>query len=575
MTIDIKQFHQVFFDEVAEHLATLESQLLEMGARAPDSGQLNAVFREVHSIKGSAATFGFADLAQLSHLLESLLDQVRKGQMAWRYDLLDIFLGAGDALKAMLAFHRGEGDVTPEAMAATCRQLELLSSSIEGGAVSGGTQDQDDPESGYGFFVEPVSSPTADLNNAAATADGMRRDAARVADATMRVGVERVDQMIDLLGELVITQSSLLQAAVTLDPIQHERLHSGLAQLERNTRDLQAAMLSLRMAPIALAFSRFPRVVRELSRALGKQAQLKIIGEGTELDKRLIERIVDPLTHLVRNSLDHGIEMPESRIAQGKPVVGTITLHAYHQGGNIVIEAGDDGAGLDRQRILSRARELGLVVQEQMDDQAVWQLIFEPGFSTADHVTEISGRGIGMDVARRNIEELGGRLEIEATAGEGTRITLRLPLTLAILDGISVGVGDETFIIPIHGVVESLQASPRMIRRLPGTGRLLRVRGEDLPIISLHEAFGIPSAVQALDPGIAVIVDAGGNQAALFIDTLGAQHQVVIKSLATNYRRVPGVAAATIMGDGRVAMILDVAALVAMARARSPLPAAA
>ncbi|QDX81384.1 hypothetical protein B9N43_09095 [Denitratisoma sp. DHT3] len=574
MTIDIKQFHRVFFDEVAEHLATLESQLLAMGARAPDFGQLNAVFREVHSIKGSAATFGFADLAQLAHLFENLLDQVRKGRLAWHHDLLDIFLGAGDALKGMLAFHRGEGGAAPETMAATCRQLELLSSSIEGAAVPGCVQNQGDPEGEYGFFVEPVQPAIADLNDAAAAADCMGRDTAR-AEATMRVGVERVDQMIDLLGELVITQSSLLQAAAILDPIRYERLHSALAQLERNTNDLQAAMLSLRMAPVALAFSRFPRVVRELSRSLGKQAQLKIIGEGTELDKRLIERIVDPLTHLVRNSLDHGIEMPASRIAQGKPAVGSITLHAYHQGGNIVIEVGDDGAGLDRQRILSRAGELGLVVRERMDDQEVWQLIFEPGFSTVDHVTEISGRGIGMDVAKRNIEELGGRLEIETMAGEGTRITLRLPLTLAILDGISVGVGDETFIIPIHGVVESLQASPGMVRHLPGTGHLLQVRGEDLPIISLHEVFGIPSAVQALDQGIAVIVDAGGSQAALFIDALGAQHQVVIKSLTTNYRRVPGVAAATIMGDGRVAMILDVAALVAMARARSPLSAAA
>jgi len=325
--------------------------------------------------------------------------------------------------------------------------------------------------------------------------------------------------------------------------------------------------------PISVVFSRFPRVVRDISQKLGKQVELKMSGESTELDKGLVERITDPLTHLVRNSLDHGVESPERRIEAGKRPSGTITLRAYHQSGNIVIEVGDDGAGLNRAKILSKARERGLPAHDGMSDAEVWQLIFEPGFSTADQVTEVSGRGVGMDVVKRNIASLGGRIEIESMGGVGTRMTVRLPLTLAILDGMSVGVGAETYIVPLGYVIESLQPTPAMMCSISGADRLVQVRGDYLPVISLREIFNVAGAQQDRTKGIMVILEADGARAALFVDALIGQHQVVIKSLEANYRRVPGISGATIMGDGHVALILDAAALVSMAR--RALPAAA
>jgi two-component system chemotaxis sensor kinase CheA len=428
-------------------------------------------------------------------------------------------------------------------------------------------------ETAYGFFDNAPAAP------ATATAQSAGRKAAAVAekagkpamakgagDATIRVGVEKVDQLINLVGELVITQAMLRQSAGVLDPVQYERLHGGLAQLERNSRDLQEAVMSIRMMPISVVFSRFPRVVREVSQKQGKKVELKLVGEGTELDKGLIERISDPLTHLVRNSLDHGIEMPEARVAQGKPETGTITLKAYHQSGNIVIEVSDDGAGLNRQKIMDKAKERGLNVHEQMTDAEVWQLIFEAGFSTAEVVTEVSGRGVGMDVVRRNILAMGGRVDIDSALGVGTRMTVRLPLTLAILDGMSVAVGAETYILPLGYVVESLQAEAEMAKSISGVRKLLFVRGEYVPVVVLHEVFGVAGAVSDYERGIMVIIEADGTKAALFVDALVGQQQVVIKSLEANYRKVAGVSGATIMGDGHVAMILDVAVLAAMAR---------
>ena len=323
--------------------------------------------------------------------------------------------------------------------------------------------------------------------------------------------------------------------------------------------------MSIRMMPISAVFSRFPRVVRDLSRKLGKQVELKMSGEDTELDKSLIESIADPLTHLVRNSLDHGIEMADARELGGKPRTGTITLKASHQGGSIVIEVGDDGAGLNRSRILAKAREKGIPASDSMSDQDVWQLIFEPGFSTAEHVTEVSGRGVGMDVVKRNIAALGGRVDIESVAGAGTRMTVRLPLTLAILDGMSVSVGQEIYVIPLTYVIESLQAERSMVKSFSGAERLVQVREEYLPVLPLHDAFSIPGATTSFDRGIMVILEAEGSKLALLVDALVGQQQVVIKSLEANYRKVRGVSGATIMGDGRVALILDVPALAALA----------
>ncbi len=758
MSIDMSQFYQVFFEEAAEHLASMESLLLELDVDNPDAEQLNAVFRAAHSIKGSAGTFGFTDLAEVTHILENLLDRIRKGELTLRVEMIDAFLDAGDILKVLLAAHRGEDAADPSQVAAICKRLSELtvdqhavapaaippsapapaapvapipaaavdievsfildmskadadttvenlvaelgqrwpvsisgradaegqpwllrvgaeadldivrgmldfvarSDSIRIGPALGDADGAygffdtepvpaepsgdgdgaygfftDEPvatapatdaayglfddapglapaaapvEEAYGFFTDPtppVAVPPAPTFVAAAGSEGdgfgffvdvpapvaappaepaptaetkrtsvkPAAKSAAAADASIRVGVDKVDQLINLIGELVITQAMLAQSASVLDPVEFERLHNGLIQLERNTRDLQESVMSIRMMPISVVFSRFPRVVRDLSQKLGKQVELKTIGENTELDKSLIERISDPLTHLVRNSLDHGVEMPEDRIAKGKPAMGTITLKAYHQSGNIVIEVGDDGAGLNRQKILSKAKERGLAAHDQMTDSEVWLLIFEPGFSTADQITEVSGRGVGMDVVKRNITAMGGRVEIDSMTGIGTRMTVRLPLTLAILDGMSVSAGRETYIIPLGYVIESLQATKGMIKSVSGVERLIQVRGEYLPVVALYELFKIPDAVTRLDEGIMVVLEADGIKAALFIDALVGQHQVVIKSLEANYRKVAGVSGATIMGDGHVALILDVATLVQMAR--SVMPAAA
>ncbi len=698
MSIDMSQFHQVFFEETAEHLASMENLLLGLDTADPDAEQLNAIFRAAHSIKGSAGTFGFTDLQDVTHILENLLDRVRRGELHLRNDMIDAFLDAGDVLKNLLAAHQGEGTADRAAAAAICERLRQLTEAgavppaptfspaaaangfdlhflLDGGAgaatfenlkaelaahgelcvaaapavpgqpwhvrLSGaadpellrgllefvarndsiriepiGTADAgaaalaDAPDGAYGFFADPPSAaadadaygffdPLPELPPAVPADESYgffeplpepspapapppaRKEARSVpaatrpaaGDATIRVGVDKVDQLINLVGELVITQAMLAQSAAQIDPVEFERLHNGLIQLERNTRDLQEAVMSIRMMPMSVVFARFPRVVRDIAQKLGKQVELKLSGENTELDKGLIERITDPLTHLIRNSLDHGIELPEVRAAQGKPAVGTITLSAYHQSGNVVIEVGDDGAGLPRDKILAKARERGLAVHEQMSDQEVFALIFEAGFSTADRITEVSGRGVGMDVVKKNIAAMGGRVDIDSMAGIGTRMTVRLPLTLAILDGMSVAVGRETYIIPLGYVIESLQAEPGMIKSVAGVARLLQVRDDYLPIVALHEIFRVPGALAALEEGIMIILEADGTKAALFVDAMVGQHQVVIKSLETNYRKVAGVSGATIMGDGRVALILDVALLVDMAR--RALPAAA
>lgn len=743
MALDMTQFYQVFFEETAEHLDNMETMLLELDVQHPDAEQLNAIFRAAHSIKGSSGTFGFTDLTEVTHILENLLDRIRKGELALHENMIDAFLDADDILKTLLGAHRGESAADPQSVAEICARLrDLTSAEMAAPAAapaaapvpalanasantatptgasgydihfildepdsssSNGKQDAidnvvsaigvhgdvqiverpatpeqpwrlsvieapgksldeetlremlefvarsdsiriapldaaatsdtsdgaygffdeqppapppqtaaasaddsfgffeplpesaapqpavqaDAPDGAYGFFTAvpasvaaetvtaapaavataaPPKPPAEPAREAATTgaATGDRRTAAKTGDTSIRVNIEKVDLLINLVGELVITQAMLTQSATDVDPVIFERLHAGLGQLERNTRDMQESIMSIRMMPISVVFSRFPRVVRDMSQKLGKQVELKTSGENTELDKGLIERISDPLTHLIRNSLDHGIEMPEQRAAAGKQPVGTITLKAFHQSGNIVIEVGDDGAGLNRARILAKARERDLPVSDGMTDQEVWSLIFEAGFSTAEQVTEVSGRGVGMDVVKRNITAMGGRVEIESMTGVGTRMTVRLPLTLAILDGMSVGVGQETYIIPIGSVIESLQVSRNMVKSVSGVERLIQVRGEYLPVLALHEVFGIANAVQKLDQGIMVVLDSAGTKFAMLVDALIGQHQVVIKSLAANYRKVAGISGATIMGDGHVAMILDVTALAGM-----------
>jgi two-component system chemotaxis sensor kinase CheA len=697
--MDVSQFHAVFFEEANEHLESLESLLLSLDLATPDAEQLNAIFRAAHSIKGGAATFGFKDVAELTHALETLLDRLRKQELLPTREMVDALLAGGDILNSQLAAHRGQGDADPDAANAARVRIEALASggsapaaavvaapkgSVErrlirfravltqevvdnllgelrglgalevlteparargtGGKRNGawvlalaGRASADElrelmqfviqpdeleigegepvenstgapADAGFGIFDDAPGAPQADpgygfFDESTAQAKdqeqsegfGFFEDAPGTPDAapaarveapspkaapaaapkvvpmagsessSIRVSVEKVDQLINLVGELVITQAMLAQTSSQLEAANFGRLAQGLTQLERNTRDLQEAVMSIRMLPIAFVFSRFPRLVHDLASKLGKSVDLKTVGEGTELDKGVIEKIADPLNHLVRNSLDHGIELPEVRRAAGKSETGTITLRAFHQGGSIVIEIVDDGGGLHRERILSKARSRGMQVSDDMSDQDVWQLIFEPGFSTAEVVSDVSGRGVGMDVVKRNIQAAGGRVELSSVTGQGTRISIRLPLTLAILDGMSIAVGEEMFILPLSFVVESLQPKTADIRTVQGAAQVIHVRGEHLPVIALSELFGIESAADGLERGIIVILEAEGGKVALFVDELVGQHQVVIKSLETNYRKVAYVSGATIMGDGRVALILDVAALVRVA----------
>ncbi|WP_162527036.1 chemotaxis protein CheA [Yersinia canariae] len=421
----------------------------------------------------------------------------------------------------------------------------------------------------------PQAAPVAEIKNPRpaevaiaqpASAEHVKPKAKASESTSIRVAVEKVDQLINLVGELVITQSMLAQRSSTLDPVINGDLLNSMGQLERNARDLQESVMSIRMMPMEYVFSRFPRLVRDLASKLNKQVELTLLGSSTELDKSLIERIIDPLTHLVRNSLDHGIEDPETRLAAGKAPVGNLTLSAEHQGGNICIEVLDDGAGLNRQKILAKAQSQGMAISEHMSDEDVGMLIFAPGFSTAEQVTDVSGRGVGMDVVKRNIQEMGGHVQVSFQAGLGTSIRILLPLTLAILDGMSVKVSDEVFILPLNAVMESLQPLAEDLHPLAGGERVLQVRGEYLPLVELFRVFDVENAKTEATQGIVVILQSAGRRYALLVDQLIGQHQVVVKNLESNYRKVPGISAATILGDGSVALIVDVSALQALNR---------
>lgn len=422
------------------------------------------------------------------------------------------------------------------------------------------------PQAAPAPVAEVKSAAKVDVVAAPTSAEHVKPKAKASESTSIRVAVEKVDQLINLVGELVITQSMLAQRSSTLDPVINGDLLNSMGQLERNARDLQESVMSIRMMPMEYVFSRFPRLVRDLASKLNKQVELTLLGSSTELDKSLIERIIDPLTHLVRNSLDHGIEDPETRLAAGKQPVGNLTLSAEHQGGNICIEVLDDGAGLNRQKILAKAQSQGMAVNEHMSDEDVGMLIFAPGFSTAEQVTDVSGRGVGMDVVKRNIQEMGGHVQVSFQAGKGTSIRILLPLTLAILDGMSVKVSNEVFILPLNAVMESLQPLAEDLHPLAGGERVLQVRGEYLPLVELFRVFDVENAKTEATQGIVVILQSAGRRYALLVDQLIGQHQVVVKNLESNYRKVPGISAATILGDGSVALIVDVSALQALNR---------
>lgn len=793
MTIDMSQFYEVFFDEAEELLAEAERLLLGITIDDPDPEELNAIFRAAHSIKGGAATFGFMDMTEITHVLENLLDKIRKNEMALTAEHVDAFLAAKDVLKMELDGHRlgaevdqdqvgdvkmmlkslseaggvkiapasetvavadhepvaetkqeqvnnaveastsGEetipddgkirfdisfpevtdrdlinlkdeigllGDVTfnkagdkniarlvttdateddvisicsfivdtdkisikkliagqvlpvlevksnestqAEVSNEASEVVKIQANSVSGKSVESSEQNgkkvqevameqgygifaengKDTEEDGYGFFAgfephpdaTPVQligddTPVTALNSgesqsekiveskpaettiseskaqaAPKSADTEKKNlgrresdkapAANAESSSIRVGIEKVDQLINLVGELVITQAMIEQRVSMLDPVHNEALINSVGQLTRNTRDLQESVMSIRMMPMDFVFSRFPRMVRDLAGKLGKKVEFVTVGATTELDKSLIERIVDPLTHLVRNSVDHGIELPEIRKAAGKGDTGTLTLSAAHKGGSIVIEVTDDGGGLNRDKILAKAASNGLPVSESMSDSEVYNLIFAPGFSTAEVVTDISGRGVGMDVVKRNITSMGGNVDIRSALGFGTTISISLPLTLAILDGMSVSLGNSIYVVPLNLIVETLQPREEDIKTVTGEGRMVHVRGEYLPIIALHSIFNQRTEITDPTQGVLVILEADGKKSALFVDRLVGQQQVVIKSLETNYRKVQGVSGATIMGDGSVALILDVPALIQMGQSNNYLTGA-
>lgn len=510
--------------------------------------------------EGGAPTVEEKLRINLSRLKASEIDLLEE-ELGNLSTLTDVVKGA-DSLAATLDGGVAEEDV----VAVLCFVIEADQISFEKVVAPNAPAVAAEPPAAVAqpvAVVPAVKSPAADAHAGRAE----REKPARASESTsIRVAVEKVDQLINLVGELVITQSMLAQRSNELDPVNHGDLITSMGQLQRNARDLQESVMSIRMMPMEYVFSRFPRLVRDLAGKLGKQVELTLVGSSTELDKSLIERIIDPLTHLVRNSLDHGIELPEKRLEAGKNAVGNLILSAEHQGGNICIEVTDDGAGLNRERILAKAIAQGMAVNENMTDDEVGMLIFAPGFSTAEQVTDVSGRGVGMDVVKRNIQEMGGHVEIQSKQGAGTTIRILLPLTLAILDGMSVRVADEVFILPLNAVMESLQPREDDLHPLAGGERVLEVRGEYLPLVELWKVFDVEGAKTEATQGIVVILQSGGRRYALLVDQLIGQHQVVVKNLESNYRKVPGISAATILGDGSVALIVDVSALQSLNR---------
>ncbi|MGF7175486.1 chemotaxis protein CheA [Azospirillum doebereinerae] len=430
--------------------------------------------------------------------------------------------------------------------------------------------------------VPPGAKP-ADPAKPRSAPGGNGGEHAGPAHQTIRVDLEKIDRLVNMVGEMVITQAMIAEHVRDLPPGQFQELMEGLEQLAQHTRELRESVMSIRAQPVSSVFSRMPRLVRECAAVTGKEVMLVTSGENTEVDKTVVENLVDPLTHMIRNSIDHGLESPDERERAGKPRAGTVHLSAQHRSGRIVIEITDDGRGINRAKVLSKAIEKGLVQPgASMTDEEIDHLIFLPGFSTADQVSNLSGRGVGMDVVRRNISSLGGRIGVYSTPGEGSRFVLSLPLTLAVLDGMVVSVGEERFVLPLTNIVESLRPKPADLHGLVNKCDVMMARGEYVRLVHLHRLFGIPGAIDDATQGLVVLVETeDGSRLGLVVDEILGQQQVVIKSLESNFRRLDGVAAATILGDGRVALILDVAGLREMSRhtgdtgSRPPAPAAA
>lgn len=676
MSVDLSQFHQVFFEESHEGLDIMESALLNLDLASIESETINEIFRAAHSIKGGSGTFGFSEIADFTHVVETLLDLIRSDQFVMESEHVDLFLKSVDCLRTMIHQLEAGDDVDTEQSDALKAQFEVYLNSKNTGSKEASVEASPASTAGWNIYFAPdpdilktgndplrmfreldelgaltvkanlsklpnfgemepescylswdlrlegdateaqvrevfewviddaelklsplVVEPEDDgdsLKASPAIPDDVAEDVksaepekkseqsanvsptpptkkapkkeAKTESASIRVGTDKVDSLINMVGELVITQSMLGELGRDFSIERLPRLLEGLEQLSHHTRELQESVMRIRMLPISFAFSRFPRLVHDISKSLNKKVELELLGEQTELDKTVMERIGDPLVHLVRNSLDHGIELPEQRVAAGKSEMGKITLNAFHQGGNIVIQIIDDGAGLNKERILSKAIEKGLVSEhDNLSDEQIYDLVFRPGFSTAAEITDISGRGVGMDVVRRNIQDLNGSVEVESTPGQGSVFTIRLPLTLAILDGQLIRVGEQVYIFPLVSIVESIQSYDQMIHRVSTGCEVLRLREEYVPIVRLWDIFNIKPDSEKLEDGLLVVVEGDNMKVAVLVDDLLAQQQVVIKSLQDNYRSVDGISGATILGDGTVSLILDISGLIKLA----------
>jgi two-component system, chemotaxis family, sensor kinase CheA len=659
--VDLTQFHKTFFEESREGLDAMEAALLALDSGSTDHELVHTIFRAAHSIKGGAATFGFADVAAFTHVAESLLEEVRSERRAVDSGLIEVLLRSVDCMRAMLErSSQGRPVADAESEALRVELVQLVSGEIAAPAVAAASQVA--PVSGWNiaftalphllqtgndplrlfrelqqlgrlevvraFITDSAPAQLAELDpsqchlgwelrlhGAVARGDvdavfdwldgdceltvAPLPDAAAVPSvpgvpapevappaavaprtargtpaasgegSSIRVGIDKVDALINMMGELVITQSMLSDIGEKFELSQLGRLRDGLVQLERATRELQESVMRIRMLPIASVFNRFPRLVHDLERKLDKRVRLELHGEHTELDKTVLEKIGDPLVHLVRNAIDHGLESPAQRKAAGKPETGTLKLNAYHEGGNIVVQISDDGAGLNHAAIVAKAQQRGLIAAgQELSDAEVAELIFQPGFSTAAQATDLSGRGVGMDVVRRNVRDLGGSVGVRSASGKGSTFTITLPLTLAIIDGLVTAVGSERYIVPLTSIVESLRLRADAVRKIAGGGEVFHFRDEYLPIMRLHRAFACSDAVTDIERGIVVVIEEDGRRVGLLVDDLLGQQQAVVKSLEAHYRRVQGISGATILSDGSVALIVDVGGVVRLGQQR-------
>lgn len=638
-----------FYAESLEGLDLMESGLLNLQPGQVEAETINEIFRAAHSIKGGGGIFGFTNISNFMHGVETLLEQVRSGNRPATTELIQLLLESVDCARYMFKAARDKTPIKQEKVDTLQHQIDTMLAFTESQPTKAATEPEvkkaslwhisfiphtgmlakaNDPlrmirelaelgsirssvilermptfenidptecyigwnielegetnkqqiEEIFAWVLDECELTVVEPETAVQPAEKIKTEVespppaktdnqqinSSVATESIRVSIDKIDNLINLVGELVITQSMLSRFDSDIDKMDLEALRNGLSQLIRNTRDLQESVLKIRMLPIRFCFNRFPRLVHDISARLNKRVNLKLSGEDTELDKTVLERINDPLVHLVRNSLDHGLENPEQRRKSGKPETGTLELKAYHESGYITIEVIDDGGGLNTEKIRRSALDKGLIIdEEKLTDIEINNLIFNAGLTTTDSISDLSGRGVGMDVVKRNINELGGEVWVESKFGKGTKVSIRLPLTLAILDGQLLRVGSEIYIMPLNTIIETLQIDPTRVNSLPSNTQVYRLRDHHIPIIRLDEAFSTNAEAQRLEDGLLIIADSERQRYGIWVDELLDQQQVVIKSLVSNFKHIHGVSGATILGDGTVALILDVTGIVA------------